>query len=376
MATYYWVGGSGTWNNSNTANWSNVTGGSGGFGPPLSTDTVNFDSNSGTGTCTTAATAAASVITINTSTLTVKLGASFTASGTVTLTQGTLDLNNFNFLMQRFISNNTNVRTIAFGTAEIQITGNNSDMWQVQDATNLTMTGNKTVNMTYSGATGTRVFYQASTAGGSINTAINCKVSAGTDTVLVLTHINNLDFTGFSGTLGGNSKTIYGNLTFSTGMTISAAAITITFAGTSGTQQITTNGKTLDFAITFNGIGGTFQFQDALTMGSTRAMNLTNGTLKLKAGTTNTVGSFSTSGTTTKYLASTTPGTQATISDASGTNSVSYLSIQDSIATGGATWQAYLTNNNANAGNNLGWDFALQLGKYMYSRRKNKRILP
>jgi hypothetical protein len=113
----------------------------------------------------------------------------------------------------------------------------------------------------------------------------------------------------------------------------------------------------MDFPLTINGLGGTFACSDALTLGSTRALTMTNGTLQLKAGTTNTVGSFVTSGTTMKYLQSTIPGTQATISDASGTDSVTYLSIQDSNATGGAVWDATSTTN-FNAGNNTGWIFS------------------
>lgn len=46
MATYYWRGGSGTWDTSSTANWSNVSGGAGGFGPPTSADDVIFNSAS------------------------------------------------------------------------------------------------------------------------------------------------------------------------------------------------------------------------------------------------------------------------------------------------------------------------------------------
>jgi len=46
MATYYWRGGSGTWNNVNTANWSTSSGGAGGFGPPTREDAVIFDSAS------------------------------------------------------------------------------------------------------------------------------------------------------------------------------------------------------------------------------------------------------------------------------------------------------------------------------------------
>ena len=55
-------------------------------------------------------------------------------------------------------------------------------------------------------------------------------------------------------------------------------------------------------------------------------------------------------------MQSTAPGNQATISDASGTNSVSYLTIQDSNATGEAIWDATNTTN-VSAGNNTGWIF-------------------
>lgn len=48
MATYYWVGGSGTWSGSNTGNWASSTGGTGGYGVPTTADDVIFDSNSGT----------------------------------------------------------------------------------------------------------------------------------------------------------------------------------------------------------------------------------------------------------------------------------------------------------------------------------------
>jgi hypothetical protein len=96
--------------------------------------------------------------------------------------------------------------------------------------------------------------------------------------------------------------------------------------------------------------------QDALTLGSTQPLTFTNGTLQLKSGTTSTVGSFVTTGTTLKYLQSTTPGSQATISDASGTDTVTFLSIQDSNATGGATWDATATSN-VYVTNNTGWNF-------------------
>jgi hypothetical protein len=47
-------------------------------------------------------------------------------------------------------------------------------------------------------------------------------------------------------------------------------------------------------------------------------------------------------------------GTQATLSIPSGTISGDYLSIQDSAATGGATFN---TTNSVNVSNNSGWNF-------------------
>jgi hypothetical protein len=52
-------------------------------------------------------------------------------------------------------------------------------------------------------------------------------------------------------------------------------------------------------------------------------------------------------------------GSQATLSQASGTVDVSYLTIQDINATGVATWNAYVNQQNIDAGNNDGWDFGI-----------------
>jgi hypothetical protein len=50
MATYYWVGGSGTWDSTTTTNWAASSGGAGGAGVPSFGDNVVFDANSNTGT--------------------------------------------------------------------------------------------------------------------------------------------------------------------------------------------------------------------------------------------------------------------------------------------------------------------------------------
>jgi hypothetical protein len=79
----------------------------------------------------------------------------------------------------------------------------------------------------------------------------------------------------------------------------------------------------------------------------------------LPASTTTTVTNFSLAGTAGNLvtLQSSSAGTRATLSKASGTVDVSYLSIKDSAATGGASFVALLSNGNIDAGNNTGWRF-------------------
>jgi hypothetical protein len=283
------------------------------------------------------------------------------ATRTCSLTNGTLDLASYTLTTGIFSSTNSNTRTLAFGTGKIVITGNNTTVFTTATGTNFTITGSKRVEYSYSGSTGTRTISGASTA-----TAIegvnlcNHYILAGTDTVTLSTgsSVQDLDYTGFSG-LGTTiaSGFIYGNLTLSATQTIAASAFTTTFAATSGTKTITTNGVAIDRPFIFNGVGGTWAMQDALTLGATRALTLTSGTVQLKAGTTNTVGSFATSGTNAKFLTSTTYGSQATISATTGTFVVNYLTVQDNIATGGAVWNA-LAITNVDAGNNTGWLFS------------------
>lgn len=363
MAARFWVGGSGTWDNTSTANWAATSGGAAGASAPTTADTVTFDANSGTAaTVTVAATATTSSCTINKTDINLSLSGSPTFTGTLLLTTGTITLGSNTLTCNTLSASNSNVRAIAFGTGSINVTGNGVNVVSAATFTNFTVTGSKAVNLIYAGSTGTRSLTLPSSAtGGTEANSLNISVTAGSDTVTFSGSMGNLDFTGFSGTLGANTFTrgIYGNLTFSAGMTLSTDTGAITFLATSGTKTITTNGKTVTAPLTFNGAGGTFVFADALTMGP-QAFTVANGTVRLKAGTTNTVGSFGTgAGTTQRFLQSDTPGSPATISDASGTNAATFLTIQDIAATGGATWNAYAANGNVDAGNNSGWNFGL-----------------
>jgi hypothetical protein len=80
-------------------------------------------------------------------------------------------------------------------------------------------------------------------------------------------------------------------------------------------------------------------------------------TAKLKSGVTSTVGAFATLGTSEKTLCSTSSGSQAILSQASGIVNARNLKIQDIRAVGGATWNAFTTDGNIDDGNNDGWNF-------------------
>jgi hypothetical protein len=276
---------------------------------------------------------------------------------TTSLNSGTLNLNNFNFTTGLFGTNVTCVRGITTGTGVFYATGNSGTVVNLNTNTNFTATGTLNFYCTYSGAVGTRVI---SAFGGAPYP--NFYINAGTDAFQVTgsRYYNNLDFTGFGGSLtvtGSANAIIAGNFVSPTVAGASTIANTLGFTFVnSGTKTVSFSGLTYDMPFSF--ATGTYVFQDAMTLGATNGtLTFSSGTLQLKAGTTNTVASFVTSGTTNKFLRSTTTGTQATLSQASGTVTATYLNIQDSNATGGAVFDA-TTLSNTNNGNNNGWIFA------------------
>jgi len=334
------------------------------------TNTITFAATSGTKTINTAAVVFDRPFTFNGAGGTFQLVSALTsgATRTCTLTNGTLDLNNLTLTTGIFNSNNSNTRVLAFGsTGKIVLTGTGATVFSLATGTGFTYTGTSRIEAPGPATTGTRVFNPSSVATSTEATALNFYITGGSDTInfsATSRRVNILDFTGFTGTFTNSALTVHGSYTLVAGMTVGSGTEITTFATTTS-QNITTNAQTLDFPVTFNGIGGTFQLQDALTLGATQALTLVDGTLQLKSGTTNTVGSFATSGTNQKFLSATTPGSQATLSDASGTNSVSYLTIQDSNATGGAVFQAFTSNFNVDAGNNTGWKFNNAGGSFL-----------
>lgn len=294
MANRFWVGGTGTWDAADTTHWAATSGGAGGVSVPGSSDAVNFDGSSGGG-----------IVTTNTNPVISSL-----VTGSFT---GTLDFsaNNNTLTTGSFTSNGTAVRTINRGSGTWYLTGFNTGIWSTSTATNLTLTGTGDIVCNYTGSTGTRFF----SIGLIPSFPGRILITGGLDTFTLGmstggSFLNDIDFTGFVGSLGGGGGTsldLKGNLTFGPGM--SSADIDTThgwqFTG-SGTQTITSNGVTFNHGI-FVGTGSVSAhvvFADDLTLGSGHTLSVTQGIMD-KGTVDVTAGLFAASNTNTRSIIST-----------------------------------------------------------------------
>ena len=216
----------------------------------------------------------------------------FSTTGSFNHGAGTLDLNGQSLTALTFISSNANVRAITFGAATLTLTSTAAaSVFDTSTSTNLTMNaGTGTIDLT-----GVTTNVRTITANSVLLPTI--KLSGGTGAGSVtLTNVNCAGLT-FASTyactgFANQSVTIRGPVTLSNhaSFALTAGANAWTLASTSGSNAFTSQGKTVDFPITVNGVGGTHAFADAFTHGITRTLTLTNGTLGFGTGLTHTLG--------------------------------------------------------------------------------------
>jgi hypothetical protein len=210
---------------------------------------------------------------------------------------GTLDLNNKTLTCERFYSANTETRTLAFGTSgKIIATGQSTTILYILGS-NFTTTGNKLLEAPGPAIYNSRTINQTNVTEAQV---LNVNVTGGSDTIY-FNYVNNIDFTGFTGTLSfANLSYVYGNLTLSTGMTLSGIN-PLAFAATSGSKTVTTNGKTFPFPVYFGNLTSTatWTLQDSFT--STTTLEFSTGTLNTNSKTV-TCSSFSMSSSYSKTL--------------------------------------------------------------------------
>ena len=339
MTTRFWVGGNGNWDATTTTHWSLTSGGTGGAAVPTGTEDVVIDANSGSPTIT--ITANSSARKFNTT------GATCTIAGS-----NALDIR-LDFTLS--------TTTTWSNTGLLSFTSNNS-----QTITTNGVTISSQLQFGVAGSTGTYTLGSALTTtvsstnfnlvGGTFSLGgfnLTCRGFASSNTNTRALDLSNTTIT-FTGSFG----TVW-DITTSTGMTLTSTSSTIVFSNTSSCNFI--GGGLIYNNLTFGSTTANqvFTISGANTFNTLSSTKTTAWTLTLPASTITKVTNFSLSGTSGNVITlnSSTSGTQATISKTSGTLNVSYMNIQDSNATGGATWFALSSNGNTNSGNNTGWIF-------------------
>lgn len=333
MASRFWVGGASTWDATVGTKWATTSGGTGGASVPTATDDAIFDANSGSVavspvdpdancfnlTCTgfTGSFAGNDNLNVsgsvilgagmtNTNTTMTLLGASihtFTTNG-ITYKNTLIFNGSGSYTLQDNLSNTSNI-THSLGT----LNGNNFNV-TCSSISAAGSTSSRTLNM----GNGTWTFNSTSSNPFSLGN-VGITLNASTSTILVV---------GSRTTIGqfGGPNTTYNN-------------VSINSTGVSGSSGVTILGSS-----TFN----------TLTIAQ-------NQTIKFTAGTTQTIGTLVSNGTLGNLviLASTSAGTAWNISKSSGVVSIDFVSLQDSTATGGATW--YAGTHSTNVSNNINWNF-------------------
>jgi hypothetical protein len=256
MASRFWVGGTGTWDNSDTTHWSGTSGGAGGQSVPGSSDSVTFDGSSGGGTVTPNANLTIQSLTMNTFTGTLDFSVN---NNNVTITSS-----------NGFSNSGTSTRTLNLGNGTWTFNSSSANaLWNMATVTNLTFNANSST-IVFAGTT-TAGNVQSVTLGGfayntirfSGNTTASGVSLSNTGSTIALLDITGPNYI----TTGANGSA----MTITT-LTVSAKA---TFLPTSGQTLTITNAPTL------NGTAAApiaFIGTDARALGSVGTVSCASGT--------------------------------------------------------------------------------------------------
>ena len=236
----------------------------------------------------------------------------FVTLGDIYLNYGTLYANNKNITASAFYSNNSNVRGLTLGSSTVTMTTNCSCGWSTGGSNFAFDAGTSLIKYTqaaayylYLTAGVNEVFYDVQFQNSSIASAT---VSGGLA-------YHNVTFSGAPGTIAANSGTSFHDVTFGGDGTMSGNGIYDDVIFAAGKTYILESNKTQ----TIN---------NSITVTGTCAQPI--------------------------ILHSNTTGTQATISQGTGSVTATYVQIQDIAATGGATFTANIS---SDIQNNSGWNF-------------------
>jgi len=407
----YWVGGTGNWND--PAHWSTTSGGTGGACTPSALDNVFFDANSFTAsgqTVTVIGDANGQAYcrsmnwagSLNNPTLAGSSDFDLNIYGSLTFIPGmTYNLSSLVYFKSETPGNNVFTAGKALDKANIYFDGVGGE-WTLQDPLSMGTrtlylwggtlnTNNHNINAgvfnsfdntkTRALNLGSSQITLAGTGAAFYFRSQNFSLNAGTSHIRItaasadLNHNNNTGpgvvfyNVSFEAVTSTSTLTGYGctfnNVTFNSSGTVTGGNTinNLTFAvnGTISSNENNINTVVVGGNATINGTG-TYGHFTMNGNGSITANN-TFGTLIFSAGKQYTLTSGRTitildnliaDGTDSQIIVikSSTVNSQATLSKASGTVEVNYVSLQDNNATGGAT---FIANNSIDLGNNTGW---------------------
>lgn len=198
--------------------------------------TITF---TGTGAITTNGVSLANTLIFNGTGQTFTLGSALTTSSGVTLTTGNLSLQSFTLATLSFTSNNTNTRSINFGTGKISVTGTTGTVWNMPDLTGFTLSGTPVLERVNAGGT----VWHGQTGGSDYSKAISVQSTGSVGG----TYAGRFrDFQAGGSIVLTTVVTVFGNLTINSGATQSGISFSLT-AGSDGLtpNTVTTNGVTL-----------------------------------------------------------------------------------------------------------------------------------
>lgn len=295
MASYFWVGGSGTLDNAATTHIAASSGGGAGAGPVTSGDNITFDASSGLSSGTFTVTIAAGFTSTNFTFSgitnpfnTISLAGGVTTSGTLTISAATA-------ATPPLVASNTLGTTRTWTAATIgaltnvdfrDITGAGAGTWSG------TRVGNALGNSGITFTTPTTQTWSGNTTGSYSNAAnwtsrvplpqdsvvIN-GLTSGTITMDIVRMASGFDMTGSTGgtlTISGNTNpTVYGSVKIPTGITLTAANVNFNLMSRS---SITLNCvPTVWGTIQIQGPGGTCTLNANLVTRNTRQVVIGSG---------------------------------------------------------------------------------------------------
>jgi hypothetical protein len=238
MAARFWVGGTGTWDSTTTANWSATSGGAGGASVPGAADDVTI--NTASITVTTNYNVSVISVTINASAATLSLGGTLTCSGAITLTQGTFTTNNYNVTATQLSSNNGNTRTINLGSSTVTLSATSGTINFNNNAGLAFNAGTSTIACSGAGSNITTGSTGGSGSGVTFYNVSYTSTSVSTHALLSINTFNNL-------AVAAPASAGVTQVTFDSRQTING---TLSTTGTAGNRRVWFRGATYGLAQT------------------------------------------------------------------------------------------------------------------------------